>query len=842
LAIDVACPKCGFRGKAPDQVEGKLIKCRQCGNGFRATRGQAVADLRPAASRPSQLQPAGTSGKKIAVVLGLAGLLGCLAVGGLLAWRTLKGDSTASKGNTDGGLAAGLTGDTKGSTDGAGQADKKKNEEPVVQEPVRKVDDPSGTEPPVKKPPEAKTDLQPDAPPVPKPPEPKEGPPKPPADGKWPVPDKAKLAAARDRVENLYEVSKAKDKAALANRLLEEGQWPMRDPQIAAQIGAAPGGAERYVMLDLARELYAQAGLRQLAFQAIDSMEVRHRIDKGQLQISTLETLGQSAETWVLQELAGFAANSAEDTIRQDRYESAARLLAIVDAAAKKLKNTTLQDTVATRLKQVANLQKEYDAVKPAKEQLAKNPDDPEANLAWGRFLLFVKKEQWAQAVPYFAKGSDPQLKKLAAQDAGAPGEPKEMLELADGWCALAEAEKGDARKQFLLRARHWFAAAVPRLAGLNQTKAGKQLKELDELLEKEFQVGSFACRTGALKQERLLRGGGNARSEAAVADGLKWLSAHQAPDGSWNAATHGLAGKCNCGNLGHDDPMFGTAMALLALMGAGETPRDGTYAKQVQSGIKWLVSKQKADGTLSANGYIEGMAAIALCEAYGVTRDPELKGPAQKAINALVNWQGPDGGFRYSPKQAGDMSVSSWHIQALKTGELAGLNVPKATWEGVNSFLNRVSDERSGGCGYTGPQATQRMTAAGMLCRQYTGWGPRNPGLNKGVEMIRRVPPSPAVRDMYYFYYATQVMQNVGGESWIQWNAGANGQPGMRDLLVTAQDQGEDKAHPHQKGSWNPSGDAFGAQFGRLGYTCLCVMTLEVYYRHPPLLSKDEK
>ena len=61
-----------------------------------------------------------------------------------------------------------------------------------------------------------------------------------------------------------------------------------------------------------------------------------------------------------------------------------------------------------------------------------------------------------------------------------------------------------------------------------------------------------------------------------------------------------------------------------------------------------------------------------------------------------------------------------------------------------------------------------------------------------------------------------------------------------MRDLLVESQDQGQNGDKRDQKGSWDPTGDAFGPQFGRLAYTCMCVLTLEVYYRHLPLYKRE--
>ncbi len=77
---------------------------------------------------------------------------------------------------------------------------------------------------------------------------------------------------------------------------------------------------------------------------------------------------------------------------------------------------------------------------------------------------------------------------------------------------------------------------------------------------------------------------------------------------------------------------------------------------------------------------------------------------------------------------------------------------------------------------------------------------------------------------DFYYWYYATQVMHNLGGDHWEQWNVA------MRDLLVNTQEQ-----HGHAAGSWPPMAghDHSG---GRLYATALAACILEVYYRHLPL------
>ena len=70
--------------------------------------------------------------------------------------------------------------------------------------------------------------------------------------------------------------------------------------------------------------------------------------------------------------------------------------------------------------------------------------------------------------------------------------------------------------------------------------------------------------------------------------------------------------------------------------------------------------------------------------------------------------------------------------------------------------------------------------TAVGLLCRMYLGWKREKPQLKKGVEFLSNLGPSRD--DVYYNYYATQVLHHWDGELWDKWN----GQ--MRDHLVETQ------------------------------------------------------
>src|SRR5439155_7713304 len=121
------------------------------------------------------------------------------------------------------------------------------------------------------------------------------------------------------------------------------------------------------------------------------------------------------------------------------------------------------------------------------------------------------------------------------------------------------------------------------------------------------------------------------------VPAGLKWLSLHQGTDGRWSLEGFPKHGKCNCTNSSPTaNDAAGTAFGLLPFLGAGETHK-GTgknrgYAKNVERGLRFLITQQNREGAFSTDMYAQGIATITICEAYGLTADPQLKVPAQRA------------------------------------------------------------------------------------------------------------------------------------------------------------------------------------------------------------------
>ncbi|HWB13009.1 MAG TPA: hypothetical protein VG826_27535 [Pirellulales bacterium] len=369
-----------------------------------------------------------------------------------------------------------------------------------------------------------------------------------------------------------------------------------------------------------------------------------------------------------------------------------------------------------------------------------------------------------------------------------------------------------------------------------------------DGSLAGEVSGGGDADVTGALggrgrdvRARLAIDGGGTPASEDAVSRGLRWLQAHQLPSGGWRFDL--TQGPCEgrCRDSGSEPSSTGaTGLALLAFLGRGETHLEGDYQETVKKGLYYLTAQMKISaqgGDLRGEGggtmYSHGIATIALCEAYAMTQDKALEPFAQKAIDFIVSAQDKrGGGWRYEPQQPGDTTVSGWQLMALKSGQMGYLRVPYETIERAERFLDSVQLENGARYGYQprtheGKELT--TTSVGLLCRMYTGWPKDRPALQKGVHILAREGPSMigSSANMYYNYYATQIMHQYGGEEWESWNHH------MRDFLTRMQ-----ATDGHESGSWYFDGGQ-AKKGGRLYVTAMAIMTLEVYYRHMPLYAE---
>jgi len=347
--------------------------------------------------------------------------------------------------------------------------------------------------------------------------------------------------------------------------------------------------------------------------------------------------------------------------------------------------------------------------------------------------------------------------------------------------------------------------------------------------------IGSLLDGRQEGQREALIQAfGGSDATEAAVARALAWLAKQQRKDGLWS-----LQGPYVDGGS-QENQIAATAMALLAFQGAGNTPKTGRHQAVVARGWKALLAKQLDDGRFDLPTpthhtlYAHAQATYALCELVGMTKDRAFVDPARRALDFALAAQAADGGWRYAPREPGDMSVTGWFMMALKSGEMAGLSVPGESFDRITKFLNAVSVDGGSRYGYRVDSplrppsgVTTAVTAEGLLSRQFLGWGRDDQRIAAGIELViaEKFLDFDNDKDVYAWYYITQVVHNAGGPAWNRWNGR------MREVVP-----GQQVKKGPEAGSWDPSLDKWGHIGGRLYTTCLLTCMLEVYYRHLPL------
>ena len=329
-----------------------------------------------------------------------------------------------------------------------------------------------------------------------------------------------------------------------------------------------------------------------------------------------------------------------------------------------------------------------------------------------------------------------------------------------------------------------------------------------------------------------LAKSGGDQMTEDAVLRALRWLKKNQQADGSWKSQKIAMTG-----------------LALLTFLAHDERPSySPEFGETVQKALGFLIGSQKPDGRFNGvdgNEYAHPIATYALCEAYGMTLNPNVKDAAERALLPIIKGQHPTGGWNYKMdpdiskedgKYRDDTSYMGWCAQALKAAKLAQLHadgLDKAIKLTVRGFQKNA--DPNGGFGYTAP-GQGGLTSVGTLCMQLLGASGASE-VRKSLALMDGWRPafdakSPVSGSIQYScYYATQAKFHAGGKTWADWNKE------MTALYLKAQ-QVEKGAIKDDKGrdadiGWWVNQDVHTDR--PVMDTCLAALQLMVYYRNLP-------
>ena len=247
------------------------------------------------------------------------------------------------------------------------------------------------------------------------------------------------------------------------------------------------------------------------------------------------------------------------------------------------------------------------------------------------------------------------------------------------------------------------------------------------------------------------------------------------------------------------------TAMALLPFLGAGQTHQQGQYKQNVERGsisspARWDPNEGGTAGGRSGPRPRQHVFARPGRHhpVRSLRHDPRPKAHGPRPAVAQPHHVRPGSGRRrlaIFAAQPGDTSVVGWQLMALKSGHMAYLSVdPRPFTARSNSLIPcrptaapamaiparaRGKPPRpsacSAGCISAGSTRTRRSTRRGV--HDATG---------------------PSADNMYYNYYATQVMRQYCGDPGR--TATKCGRSGTRRCATSSSEPGK---NGHAKGSW---------------------------------------
>lgn len=381
----------------------------------------------------------------------------------------------------------------------------------------------------------------------------------------------------------------------------------------------------------------------------------------------------------------------------------------------------------------------------------------------------------------------------------------------------------------------------------------------------------------GKKYRKRRQKKGGDA-TQKAVELGLAWLASHQDPEGFWDCDGFQMQDDPNYEmSTGKGRPLHDvgvTGLALLAFLGAGNTPLDGPYKKNVKNGVKYLCDMQNPEnGCLTAEEgehfmYNHALGTLALTEAYGLSNWAPIKKKAKKALEYIHNTKNPGKAWRYNdgnpdPMMQNDVSVTGWMIMCIASAKDFGLPYDKSDIEDSLAYIEEMTDPSTGRTGYMErgsyssrepgdddiwpAQYGESMTAVAMLCRVFCGiildnLEEQDQWIQMGGKLLQQKLPhwgegtgrgsqeGKLYTDYYYWYYGSYAMFQLGGKYWNKW----------KDAMIKAvvDNQITDEKNKNELGSWDPQVDPWGDSGGRVYSTALCTLCLEVFYRYDSILG----
>jgi hypothetical protein len=256
---------------------------------------------------------------------------------------------------------------------------------------------------------------------------------------------------------------------------------PMDEGNVSLPLMAQEVKAAGLVLIRQSMTLAARSGDLNGAFAAIDALPAESGARAFDLKVAAVKEAVSSPHADPA--MAGHILELVQEAVELDRFGAARQLLGHAKACA----GSGGKDLVAAlraRAQDVDDVQEEYERIEPEAATLKAKPDDPEANLAWGKYLC-IWKGAWCEGLSHLSKGSDSALAKAARKDLARPSKPSARLAVADGWKELTAQDLRYPRTHLFRRAMQWYQRALPKLADKTEhDRIEKEIRQIGRRLD----------------------------------------------------------------------------------------------------------------------------------------------------------------------------------------------------------------------------------------------------------------------------------------------------------------------------------------------------------------------
>ena len=169
-------------------------------------------------------------------------------------------------------------------------------------------------------------------------------------------------------------------------------------------------------------------------------------------------------------------------------------------------------------------------------------------------------------------------------------------------------------------------------------------------------------------------------------------------------------------------------------------------------------------------------MATMALSEVYTMTGDERLVSPLKKAVTFIIEAQNPGLAWRYEPRKDNDTSVVGWQVMALKSAEIAGVEIPGELLSRGGQLAGHRSQRRPRGStaiSRGGDAGHDRRRIVHGAVHPVSAEQPADRGLGglpaeHSPSFVRK---NTDKNNFYYWYYGTLALHQLGGPAWEEWN-----------------------------------------------------------------------